>query len=87
MGWWHNIEVGGWPLLALALQSYNTLAVHLPVGSGHNQARGSGCVGAGVPVPHCLPPPHSPYGHCEYVAYPTPEGAHWNGGVVAIVRV
>jgi hypothetical protein len=25
MGWWHNIEVGGWALLAL--RSYNTLAV------------------------------------------------------------
>jgi hypothetical protein len=44
----------------LALWSYNTLAVHLPVGSGHNQARGSGHVSAGVPVPHPPPPPNFP---------------------------
>jgi hypothetical protein len=55
MGWWHNVEVGGWVLLALALQPYNTLAVHLPVGS---RQRGSGCVSASVAVPHCPPPPH-----------------------------
>jgi hypothetical protein len=76
MGWWHNIEVGRWALLALALQSYNTLAVHLLVGSGHNQARGSGCIGAGVPVPHCLPPPQSPSGCHQCVAYPAPKRAH-----------
>jgi hypothetical protein len=73
MGWWHNVEVGGWALLALALQSYNTLAVHLLVGSGQ---RGSGCIGASVPVPHYPPPPYSPSGCCECAAYPAPKGAH-----------
>jgi hypothetical protein len=74
MGWWHNVEVGGWALLAL--WSYNTLAVHLPVGSRHNRVRGSGHIGAGVPVPHCLPPPCSLSGHCQCVAYPAPGGVY-----------
>jgi hypothetical protein len=78
MGWWHNVEVGRWALLALAFWSYNTLTVHLPVGSRHN-VRGSGHVSAGVPVPHCLPPPCSPSGCHQCAAYPVPEGVQMVG--------
>jgi hypothetical protein len=56
MSKWGAIEWHCWP----SIQSYNTLAVHLPVGSGHNWARGSGHVGASVPVPHHPPPPNFP---------------------------
>jgi hypothetical protein len=75
--WWHKvIEVGGWAFLALALWSYYTLAVHLPVGSGHNQARGSGHISAsvslckGTSVHFLTPPTPTPLSPCQYI-YPT----------------